>query len=215
MTPKQPLLTEAEALAVRSAVERAEALSGAEIVPVVVPASEGYELATWKGAALGALTGLLVAALAAWLRTRWGLAAAELLLPPAVGALVFALAARWSPVRRRLIGRAGLETTVEGAAWEAFVRHEVFATRDRTGLLIYVSLAEHQVAILADSGIHPKIPQREWNDLARSIGISMRELAPGAALLAAVERAGEVLSARGPARRPDDANELPDAPVAG
>ena len=51
MTPKPSLLSEAEALAVRSAVERAEARSGAEIVPVVVPASEGYELATWKGAA--------------------------------------------------------------------------------------------------------------------------------------------------------------------
>jgi putative membrane protein len=213
VTPKEPLLTEAEALAVRSAVERAEARSGAEIVPVVVPASEGYELATWKGAAFGAFAGLLVAAITAALRGGWGAQPAELLLPPAVGALAGAIAGRWAPLRRWLIGRAGLETTVEGAAWEAFVRHEVFATRDRTGLLIYVSLAEHQVAILADSGIHPRIAQREWNELARSIARSMRDLAPGAALLAAVERSGEVLASRGPVRRDDDANELPDAPV--
>lgn len=215
MTPTPSLLSEAEALAVRSAVERAEARSGAEIVPVVVPASEGYELATWKGAAFGAFAGLLVAAITAALRGGWGAQPAELLLPPAVGALAGAVAGRWAPLRRWLIGRTGLETTVEGAAWEAFVRHEVFATRDRTGLLIYVSLAEHQVAILADSGIHPKIAQSEWNELARSIARSMRELAPGAALLAAVERAGEVLSSRGPSRRADDANELPDAPVQG
>jgi putative membrane protein len=215
VTRKPPLLTEAEARAVREAVAHAEARSGAEIVPVVVPASEGYELATWKGAAFGAFAGLLAAALSAAQRGGWGAAPAELLLPPAVGALAGAVAGRWAPLRRWLIGRAGLETTVEGAAWEAFVRHEVFATRDRTGLLIYVSLAEHQVAILADSGIHPKIPQAEWNALARAIAASMRDLAPGAALLAAVERAGEVLSSRGPSRRADDANELPDAPVAG
>jgi putative membrane protein len=208
----RPLLSEAEQEAVRAAVARAEATTGAEIVPVVVPASEGHELATWKGAALGAVAGALAAGLEAPVLPRWGPALELLVLVP-IGLLLGALAARWAPLRRLLVGKAGLETTVEGAAWEAFVRHEVFATRERTGLLLYVSMLEHEVAILADSGIHPTIPQREWDGLARGIAAEMKGHPPAAALLAAIARVAEVLAARGPARRADDVNELPDLPA--
>ncbi len=211
MTASKPLLSAADQEAVRAAVARAEEVTGAEIVPVVVPASEGHEMATWKGAALGAIAGALAAALAGGGVPRWGVAVDLLVLVPA-GLVLGGLASRWAPLRRLLVGKAGLETTVEGAAWEAFVRHEVFATRDRTGLLLYVSMLEHEVAILADSGIHPQVPQAEWDALARAIAGEMKRRTPGEALLAALDRVAQVLSARGPARRADDRNELPDLP---
>ena len=212
MPPRQ-LLTEDEAQAVRAAVTRAEQASGAEIVPVVVDASAAYEFATWRGATLGALSGTLVALVVAWLLPEWGGPSPTLLAVPALGALAGALAARVPALRRALVGRARLDARVESATFEAFVRHEVFRTRDRTGLLIYVSLFEHEVRILADEGIHPCVPPEEWQSLARLVAREMRDQPPGHALLTAVERAGGLVSARGPRRATDDANELPDAPV--
>ena len=76
-----------------------------------------------------------------------------------------------------------------------------------------VSLFEHEVRILADEGVHPCVPPEEWQSLARLVAREMRDQTPGRALLTAVERAGGLVSARGPRRAADDANELPDAPV--
>ncbi len=208
-----PLLTVAEAEAVRAAVARAEAASGAEIVPVVVASTDGHEVAGWKGAALGALAGALVAAAGAWLRPAWGPVAAELVLPAVAGALAGALVARLPGPRRLLVGAELLDARTASAAHEAFVRLEVFRTRERTGLLIFVALFEHRVRILADEGIHPSVPPEEWGALARAVANDLRVQTPGAALLAAVTRAGGLLAARGPNRRPDDANELSDTPV--
>jgi putative membrane protein len=198
---------------VREAVARVEAGSGAEIVPVVVDASSEYEIASWRAAALGALAGTLTAALVAWLRPAWGGAPPTLLALPAVGALAGAALARLPALRRALVGRDRLDARVESAAFEAFVRHEVFRTRDRTGLLIFVSLFEHEVRILADEGVHACVPPEEWQALARLVAGEMRAQSPGKALLTAVERAGGLVAARGPRRASDDANELPDAPV--
>lgn len=211
----KPLLSPEQAAAVREAVERAESASGAEIVPVVVPDSDGHEAALWKGAALGALAGAGAGALLAWLRGPWVPEPGLLLLPVAAGLLLGLLAAFPAPGRRLLAGRRQLDQRVARAASEAFLEHEIFATRDRTGLLVYVSLLERRVRILADSGIHPSVPPEEWEAMARAVAREMREKAPGEALLAAVTRVGGLLAARGPERRPDDVNELPDAPVDG
>jgi putative membrane protein len=208
-----PLLTPEQGAAVRAAVERAEAASGAEIVPVVVAASDGYEVALWKGAALGSLGGAVAAAAAAWWRTPWVPQAYGALVPVALGLLAGMLLARLPAARRLLAGRAALDDGVSRGAAEAFLEHEVFRTRDRTGLLIYVSLFEREVRILADSGVHPSVPLDEWGALARAVAAEMARNPPGEALLAAVTRAGGLLAARGPERRADDVNELPDEPV--
>ncbi|MBP1643751.1 MAG: hypothetical protein H6Q03_2420 [Acidobacteria bacterium] len=88
----------------------------------------------------------------------------------------------------------------------------MFATRERTGILIFVALLERSVVVLADSGVHPFVPDSEWRALAAAIAREMRTKTPGQALLAAVQRAGGQVAALGPRRRADDANELPDAP---
>jgi putative membrane protein len=205
------LLTAQEVEAIRAAVARAEAVSGAEIVPVVVESCDGYEISTWMGAALGALT----AATWALAAPPWGTTPARALLPTALGALAGALLAHLPPLRRALAGRARLAHRVEAAAGTAFIAHEVFRTRDRTGLLLFVSHFERRVTILADSGVHAAVPEQEWRSLADAVAADMKNESPGKALLVAVERVGAVVAARGPVRRADDVNELPDAPSAG
>ena len=69
------------------------------------------------------------------------------------------LAASWPPLRRALAGREAMARAVRRAAEAAFTREGVFETRDRTGILIFLSLLEHQVVVLPDTGIAAKAPE--------------------------------------------------------
>ena len=91
-----------------------------------------------------------------------------------------------------------------------FVEEEVFDTRDRTGILLFVSLFEHRIEVVGDSGINDKVEPAEWVevvDLVRA-GIRRQSLADG--LVQAVERCGDLLHRRGVEVRPDDTDELAD-----
>jgi putative membrane protein len=209
-----PWVSAAEAAAIRAAVEEAERASAAEIVPVLLESADRYPLADWKAAALGALLASAGAALVERLDPSWGPSTAWIALPAFAGAAAAALAARVLPsLRRALAGRDQLDDRVEARARELFVEHEVFRTRDRTGILVLVALFEHRVEILADTGIHAAVPHERWQEIADATARTVRDGRPGEALRGAVAACGALLAERGPRRRPDDVNELPDAPV--
>ena len=92
----------------------------------------------------------------------------------------------------------------------AFLDEEVFDTRDRTGILIFVSLFEHRIEVLGDTGINAKVQPEEWVEVVDLIreGILARDLAGG--LVSGIERCGDLLNRRGVAVRPDDTDELHD-----
>jgi len=208
-------LQESERQAIRHAVAEVERTSGAELVPVLVASSDPYRLADWRGALAGALLGAALPVVAPDLGG-WGAAARWLPIAGALfGALAGVLIARLPAPRRRLCGDDELELRVDAGARQAFLQHEVFRTRERTGLLLYVSLFERRVRILADEGVYGAVPQAVWEQVAREAAAAMPRAAAAAALLAAVERAGELVAEHGPRRRSDDRNELPDAPVGG
>jgi len=203
--------TDAEQAAVRDAVREAESASGAEIVPVLAPSSDDYPEAAWAGAAWGALAGALASL---GLPLGWpGEVPWEFVAAVGVGALVGGLAARLPAVRSALVGGARYERRASAAAWREFVRREVFRTRDRTGILIYVSAAERRVVVLADEGVYAAVPAEVWRRMADEVASAMRGRPPAEALLDAVRQAGALVAEFGPRRRPDDANELPDEPV--
>lgn len=190
----------------------AESESGAEIVPVLAPASDDYASATWAAVAAGALAGAALSALpelGGVAAQRWGPAALA-----AAGALAGGLLAGLPPLRRRLAGASALEARVEQAAGREFLRHEVFRTRDRTGVLIYVSLFERRVAVLADEGVYRAVPRERWRELAESVAAGMKTRGAESVLLEAVASAGALVRELGPRRRADDVNELSDPPRA-
>ena len=51
---------------------------------------------------------------------------------------------------------------------------EVFKTRDRTGILIFLALFEHRAVILADEGIHRAVPREEWQALVDELVAGIR-----------------------------------------
>lgn len=206
------LLSDADLEAVRAAVAEAEQRTSGEIVPYVVPASDAYPNALWKGAAFGGLTGPLLALAFLRLWDLWG-AHLELwiILPAAAGAAVgFLLAAFVPTVKRWLAGDEMLELRTRQRAEMAFLEEEVFRTRDRTGILLFLSLFEHRVVVLADSGIHTLVQPGQWDGIAAGIAAGIRAGQAREALLTAIQTCGELLERHGVARRADDVNELPD-----
>ncbi len=206
------LFSDSEMTAIRAAVEEAEKRSSGEIVPYVVPASDAYPNALWKGAAFGALAGPLLALALLRFWDLWGThLELWIALPAAAGAAIgLLLAAFVPPVKRQLAGDELLELRTRQRAEMAFLEEEVFLTRERTGILLFLSLFEHRVVVLADSGIHALVEPGQWDGLAARIAEGIRAGKAGDALLEAIRSCGDLLERHGVARRADDANELPD-----
>lgn len=211
----KPVLSEAELERVRAAVAEAERRTSGEIVPYIVSRSGIYEVAVWRGAVGAALLAMLAASAVGrfyegwglgWLYTGWGMA----LLVSGAGALGALLAAAVPALRRRLAGQARLARRVHHRACHAFLEEEVFNTRERTGILLFVSLFEHRIEVLGDRGISERVAPEEWEGLVETIrrGIRQGHLADG--LVEAVETCGRLLEKRGVEVRPDDVDELPD-----
>ena len=197
---------------IETAVREAEATTAGEIVPFVVSHSDHYEVAVWKGAVLGAFLAVVAAAAVYYAGGYWGgFLMAWILLPSlAGGAAGFTATALIRPLKLWLAGPAAIDHHVRQRAVAAFLENEVFRTRERTGILIFLSLLERRVIVLGDSGISARVEQREWDAVVAGIVEGIRSGQPGRALAAGIRRCGELLTRRGVAARPDDTDELPD-----
>lgn len=206
----EQLFSQADRDAIAAAVREAEERTAGEIVPVVVEASDEYEVATWRAATLGALTGALAAAVVYGAAGLWStFIVAWIALPATAGAAAAALLVNlWPALRRSVIGREIMERRTGRRARQAFLDEEVFRTRDRTGILIFLSLFEHQVVVLGDAGINARVAPAEWQAVVDGIVAGMRQGTPGPALVEAIERCGALLERRGVSLRADDTDEL-------
>jgi len=134
------------------------------------------------------------------------------LAPPAI-ALLFAsgvaFSARVPAIRRLLSPKTALEESVRAAARAAFVDQGISCTRDRTGILLFVSMFERRAEVIIDIGI-----VRREDDLGPRKQIEeIERIAAGGGDLDALERAIEELGGwLGNALPPrlDDTNELAD-----
>ncbi|MFN3596265.1 MAG: TPM domain-containing protein [Rubricoccaceae bacterium] len=211
----ETLFTDAERARIREAVAAAERRSAGEIVPLVVLRSGRYDLAVWRAAAAGALLAMALVLGGsllhqgwglAWLYTHWATAAAAVL-----GGTLGALVGAYVPaVQRALLGEAYLAEQVHRRAMQAFVEEEVFSTRDRTGILLFVSLQEHRIEVFGDAGINARVAPEEWVDVVARARERIRKGHLAEGLVDAIERCGELLERRGVPLRGDDAGELPD-----
>ncbi|WP_028567014.1 TPM domain-containing protein [Salisaeta longa] len=199
---------------IRAAVAAAEERTAGEIVPYVVTQSDDYEIAVWRGAVLGALLGSIgTVGFATWY-TGWAFAwlyePAGALLLPALTGLLGALLGNYVPaVMRRLVGRTLLDVRVHRRALQAFLTEEVFNTRDRTGILLFVSLREHRIEVLGDTGINAQVPPEAWADVVATLRHHIKTAGDlTAGLVDAIEQCGRLLERKGVAIRPDDTDEL-------
>ena len=196
--------------AIRAAVSEAEQKTSGEIVPYFVEESDGYPSALWKGTALGAFAGPLLAEAIYFFSGFWGrLMPLWLALPAAAGGAVgFLLAAYVPAVKRWMAGDGLLDLRTRQRAEMAFLEQEVFRTRDRTGILLFLSVFEHRVIVIGDSGINRQVEQGQWDGVVQTVVAGIRAGRPGEALVAGIRQCGELLERHGVAIQPDDFDEL-------
>lgn len=206
------LFSEADRARIQAAVRDAEGKTAGEIVPFVVERSDAYEAADWRG---GALVGTAIASAVAalheltdiWLPFDF----AGLVLLVIVCFVAGMLAVRFIPALKRLFtGSDDMGHHVGRRAAEAFVAEEVFKTRDRTGILLFVSLLERRVLVVGDAGINARVQKSEWDGIVAMIVDGLKSGAPTDGLVRAIGACGDLLERQGVARKSDDTDELSD-----
>lgn len=210
-----PLFTDDERERLRQAVSQAETQTAGEIVPYIVTRSDTYDIAIWRGASLGALLAAATALLIAWIYDGWGLgwlySAWAMALVMTLGGVIGAVLGSIIPaLKRYLAGPGRLDGQTYRRAEAAFLEEEVFNTRDRTGILLFVSLLEHRIVVIGDEGINKAVDQEAWNEVVQRIrrGVKDGHLADG--LVDAIKMCGELLHRKGVGIRDDDTDELSD-----
>jgi putative membrane protein len=204
--------SEADREAIRIATTAAERETAGELVVYVTERCDPHSEVAWKAALIGGALGALCAAVAVWRLGGWG--APDylwMLVGLQLGLVGGWLASRFDGAARRLVDSDALDSRVEGRAAEAFLEEQVFATRNRTGIMIFVALFEHRVLVLADEGIDQLVDAAAWDDISEGLALGMRRGAPAPALIHAVGRCAGLLREHGVAA-PDAANELSDEP---
>jgi putative membrane protein len=117
-------------------------------------------------------------------------------------------------LKRLFLSAADMTESVEEAAIRSFFERKVHETADHTGILIYISLLEHKVRVLADSGINARVDEKLWHDLVVMIIDGIREKRQAEAICNAVDRCGSILRQHFP-KKSNDRNELGDAMIMG
>ena len=198
---------------IRTAVHEAEKTTSGEIVPYIVAESDPYPEAIWRG---GALLSAAVLGVTALLHDTFVVlpfvTVTQTVLAGFVGFALGSLLVRWVPALRRLLANEEtMERRVAERAAVAFVDEEVFSTRDRSGIMIFVSLLEHKVLVMGDAGINARVEHSSWTDIVGMIvgGIRSGTLADG--LVRAIQACGALLTRSGLTVRPDDTDELPNS----
>ncbi len=202
---------------IREAVTQAERSTSAEIVPFIVERSDNYEEVFWRA---GILAGSVALALLGALRVGAGLwlpvSLTGIVLIVLLLAAAAMLAVRSVPfLRRTLAGKELIEQRVMQKAKEAFLAEQIFATRERTGILLFISLLEHQVLVLGDSGISARFTHADWSIVIDRVVKGLRSEQAVDGVVEAIQRMARLLEERGFVKRMDDRNELPDRPREG
>lgn len=220
-------MTETDHQRIADAVAKAEANTAGEIYCVLAPSVSDYRetpLAWAAGAALilpalalllGFEPQMLVALFGGWeaghAPTGQTIFTA-LAIYVGVQAAVFIVAALFvsiPPVRRALTPGSLKAERVHRAAMQQFLSHGLHVTRERTGVLLFASLAEHRAEVVADEGIYAAADPKVWEEVVALLlaGLKRRDIA--GAYEAAIKRSGEILAEHVPPRA-DNPNELPD-----
>jgi putative membrane protein len=187
-------------------VAAAEAKTSGEIFTVVAERSDDYRFIPVLWATLVAL----IVPLPLILLTL--LPASLIFLIQLAVFVILALVLSHDEVRPLVVPPGVKHGAARALAVQQFLAHGLHTTERRTGVLIFVSLAERHAEIIADAGISAKVEDAMWRAAVdRLVGeIRAGRLADG--MIAAIESTGAVLARHFPPRK-DDRDELPNGLV--
>jgi len=122
---------------------------------------------------------------------------------------IFYFIANISMIDRLIVPKKVMKQKVKERAVRHFMESGVYNTRDRTGILIFISFLERRIELIADKGINEKIPQEKWNSIVENIIQGIKSDKVIEKLKESILECGELLEKHFPIK-PDDTNELSD-----
>lgn len=111
--------------------------------------------------------------------------------------------------RVALMPRKTRRAIAHRVAMEQFAMRGLAHKKDRSGVLIFVSLAERYARIVADDGIAARVPQAEWQAAVDALVAHMRDGRIADGFVTAIDLCGEKLATHFP-RAAASGDELPD-----
>ena len=201
-------LSENEKMTIEKAVLEAEKKTSGEIVPMIVRRSSTVGHVPLILYCLGIMLYYLLGIPAVlsdhfeqvWMFSMgWGV----LFIPLCM------LLSRSSKVQRLLVNLPDREQQAQQRALNEFYLSGLEKTDGSTGILLLVSVADHQAVVLADRGIASKLPTNTWDEVVDILisGIRSKNMADG--FCEAIKKCGDILEPHFP-MAPDDKNELPN-----
>jgi len=195
----------------RSAIRALEAETAGEMVCVIAPSSGNYRI---FGALWAALIALAAPALNGVMHHLPGLggdwAAYEVTQTSqlCIFALLLALF-NFTRLRVCLTPKSVRNNNAHNVCFKQFFANNLHQTQDRTGVLLFVSLAEHYVEIMGDKGINQKIDPAEWREMIGDFTTAIKSGKTRDGYLACIEKVTDRLRTHFP-RKDGDTNELPN-----
>jgi putative membrane protein len=216
-------LSDADREKIAAAIAKAEGNSNGEIVAVATPISDAYHDVALHWALVPLFA---VLAWAAWRPTalvwwydfllggwRPDPTLSQLLtLLMVFAAIIFTvtlLILKWMPLRLFLTPSATKHRRVRRRAISIFKAAAERRTAGRTGILIYLSMAERRAEIIGDQAITSVTTPEIWGEAMAALIVDVKEGRVADGMVAAIEEVGTVLTQHFP-RSTGDVNEIPD-----
>src|SRR6188768_3243417 len=188
---------------IKAAVKDAEDKISGEIVPVIVERSGFYSLANYRASLIGASLAFLIMIIT----DRYIITDAALTLyyDPlflfvivVLGGIVGAILPNFFGfIKRSLVSQQNLDHATRQRAENAFLEEEVFNTRHRTGIMIFISFFEQEVIVMADRGISKVVEQKEWDNMVTELITNIRNGKVIEGIEGGIHRCGEILLEKG------------------
>ena len=157
------LFSPEERATIEAAITKAERKTSGEIIVVAATASAGYFAYAIMWAALLAL-------LVPWpliYLTNWPVE--HIYLAQLAVFVIGAALTQWEDLRFAIVPKSIKRARAHQKAVEQFLAQSLHTTKGRTGVMIYVSFAEHYAEVIADEGIYRKVPQSTWNEVVDTL----------------------------------------------
>ncbi len=195
-------LTQQEKVEIADAIAKAETTNSGEIVAVLTKASDGYYYIPLMWAALFAL--LIPATINLFhIELFYGWQYESQLIAFVCMALLF----RWQPIKLWLVPKYVQQQRCHRMAMQQFVEQNIHNTKARTGILFFVSVAEHYVEIIADEGINSVVDKTTWENIVQQFAEKVKRSEVKEGFLHTIHECERILIENIPAVK-DNKNEL-------
>jgi len=203
----KPRFSQSDLDQIQNAISSAEKSTSGEIVPVIVGQSDRYPGAIWRLCIVFSLVAAFLGyCLMPNFKPYWYLLS---ILPFLWITHVLLNIYPFNRIIALGFSPSEIDEEVFQRALQEFQEHKIGNTERRTGILIFLSLLEHRVVVLADEGINSRVNPNVWQEIVDHliVEIKRKELVNGVCV--AIHRCGEILSEHLP-KTPNNQNELPN-----